>query len=281
MRHLLLALLFLAGCWGKDAHIVEGVIIEKISETQILVDHKEIPGFMEAMVMPFRVQDPAIIAELKPGDRIVARLRMDRAKAYLEKIRVTGHAPLPTRPAGGPVPIRNGQTLAAHQVSVTDGSTWTVGQGQGTPTLLSFIYTRCPMPEVCPLTVSRLQSIQDDLKGKARILAITLDPDHDTLEVLKEYAAQASADPATWQFGRIDEKLLHELTLYAGMPFGVNDEGTIVHSIRFLLLDAEGKMIERYDDNAWPKERILQQLTTGAPLGPTDVTGTKYADATP
>ena len=82
---------------------------------------------------------------------------------------------------------------------------------------------------------------EDDLQ----IVAVTLDPDHDTPEVLADYAAQAGAG-ARWHFARTETVAdIDALALSAGLP--VLREAEIAHGIRYLLLDAHGVLLARHD----------------------------------
>jgi len=265
----------LSGCWGSNAHIMEGQVLERLGPDEIVVDHEAIPGLMPEMVMPFKVSDPALLAEVDPGDRIVARLMKGEGSVVIDKIRVTGSGPLPEgygQPEGGP--LRAGAVLDAVSVAVGPDETWTVGAGQGVPTVLTFLYTTCPLPAFCPMVTSRLQGLQAALgeADEARLLAVTIDPLKDTWPVLDAYAMNAGADPARWRFGRLPMAALEDLVGQAALT--VVREGEIVHAIRWLVLDAEGRLIERYDDNAWARDRVVSQLRTGQPTAPAGSDGT-------
>lgn len=272
-----LALGALLGCWGDKHYILEGTVVEVRSPTEVVVDHEEVYGLMGPMVMPFRLDPQAQALGLEPGDVLVARLRVDDGAAVLEKVRVTGNDPtkVPSADAGsGEAPVRPGATFPATAIPVTGGGTWTIGEGQGAATLVTFLYTTCPLPNFCPMVTSRLQGAQAALDGAdVRLLAVTIDPEGDTLDVLSAYAEQAGADPARWRFGRVDAEALDVLARRAGLAV-MPEGGEVVHSLRWLVLDAEGRLVERYDDNAWPLERVVQQLTTGGPPAPAGSDGT-------
>ncbi len=274
----LAGLVGLAGCWGERAFILEGQVLEQLDADTIVVDHDPVQGLMPAMVMPFDVSEAGILDGVRPGARIVARLMKEDGKVVIDKLRVTGHAPLPPsyrQPEGGPV--RPGKTLPATAIDVGDGP-WTVGEGQGVPTVLTFLYTTCPLPAFCPMVTSRLQGLQGSLSADddARLIAVTIDPSTDTRTVLDAYAQTAGADPARWRFGRLEGEALEALVGHAALS--VVREGEIVHAIRWLVLDAEGRLIERYDDNGWPMDRVLSQLRTGAPTAPPGSDGTRTPD---
>jgi protein SCO1/2 len=248
----------LMACWGDNAHIVEGTIVEVPSADQIVLDHDPIKSLgMDRMTMPFQVRDPEVLANLKPGQRVIARLEIDESGGHLAKIRVTGTRAVPEKLDLGPEPLRKGQQLPATVVTVEDGSQVTIGAGQDRRTILTFLYTTCPMPEFCPATVARLQAVQEVLPAGVRIVAVTIDPDTDTLPVLAKFAADSGADPAKWRFGRVDD--LPALALYGGLT--VTEAGEeIAHGIRVLALDAEGRLVRRFDDLKWSTEELLADL---------------------
>ena len=268
----LLALLI--GCTTQPTFIVEGTVVEVQTE-QVVIDHDEIAGFMGAMTMPFDVSDPALLEGLEPGDKVVGRLVVLGTQSRLEKIRVTGKGPPPVAVDQGPASVAPRQLLPATSVELDDGSTATVGEGNGRPMALTFLYTRCPIPEFCPLTITRLLALQAQITSDQQILAVTLDPDFDTAEVLRQFAQASDADPEIWRFARVaDEEALRHLAMRASMSVARGEKGDIVHGLRLLVLDGEGRLIERYDDNRWPLDRVVQQLTTGGPPAPIGSSGT-------
>lgn len=260
-----------AACQGPTPYILEGTVVDVRSPTEVVVDHTAIAGLMDAMVMPVAVA-PALAGSLATGDRIVARVVEAEGGLRIEKVRVIGHAAVGAlEPEGGPV--RAGAVVPALAVPVTGGGTWSlVGEA---PTLVSFVYTRCPLPEFCPATVARLAAVQARLPAGARLLTVTLDPAFDTLDVLTAYATTVSADPGKWRFGRLEPEDLRGLAEAAALGVYPDDAaGKIEHNTRHLVLDASGRLIERYDDNRFPVERVLTQLATGAPAAPPGSDGT-------
>jgi protein SCO1/2 len=267
-----MALLGLVACWGDNAYIVTGTVVEVNGTGEVVVAHEAIDGLMGAMTMPFDVRDPALLEDVVPGDRIVARLMIEQEGSYLAKIRVTGKGLLPdVAPSGGP--LRPGQVLVGVEVALSDGATVTVGAGQDRPTAVTFVYTRCPMPEFCPAIVGRFQALQARVGPEVRLLAITLDPAYDTPEVLAAFASTSGADPRVWVFGRLEPAALEALAASASLPVD-RASAEIVHGLRLLVLDRDGRLVERYDDARWPLDRVVEQLTTGAPPAPSGSDGT-------
>ena len=258
--------LLLAGCYGGDVYIVKGVVVEVHAPHEVVLDHEAIPGLMGAMVMPYEVQDPSMLTDLHPGDQITARYVVREQGSAIVDLRVTGHQPPPTV-SDGPVPVRVGDGSAATPLPLSDGTTLVLGPDQVDRVALTFVYTRCPNPEFCPAMIARLQALQQALGDAAgtRIVAVTLDPDHDTLDVLKAYATTVGAGPR-WTFARVDQAALGDLSMRAGLPV-MREGGQIAHGLRLLVLDRGGTLVERYDDANFPIDRVVQQLTTGGPAG--------------
>jgi protein SCO1/2 len=280
----LLVATLLAACQTDPTYIVEGVVVDVRSPTEIVVDHDAVLGLMGPMVMPFRLAGEAAQTPVAVGDRIVARLVVVEAGSHIEKLRITGRDPSVPTPDEGPGPIRAGGVLPAVEVPVTGGGVWRVGEGQGKPTLLAFLYTSCPLPEACPATVRRLAEVQAEIGDAARILAVTIDPAHDTMPVLDAFAVQVGARPDVWRLGRLEDAGLKELAAYAALsttPGSPGARGRVEHNSRFLVLDAQGRLIERYDDTRFPADRVVGQLRTGGPPAPvgSDGTVTPEADA--
>ena len=273
MRRLILVLGFLMACWGSDAYIVEGTVVEVSGVRTVVIDHKPIEGLMPAMVMDFEVKSPEMLTDVRPGDRILGRLILGKRGSYLAKLRVVGKGMVPKVDLPSRDVLVTGQTLPAIEVATHDGSTTVVGEGQGQFTLLTFVYTRCPLPDYCPAVIGKLQPIASGLPEGARIVVLTLDPDFDTVEVLAAYAKNVGATAPTWRFGRVESEDLNRLATAAGL--GIKRENnTILHGIRYLVLSPDGVLLERYDDSRWPIERVKEQLQDGGPLAPLGGTGT-------
>lgn len=284
-RRWLPALLFLSACWGSNAHIVQGEVIEVRSSTELVIKHDDVPGLMPAMTMPFKVRDPRLLDGIEPGDKVYARLITSDEDWWLAHVRKTAAVtradarPETATPTGGaalPPPLRAGQQLPATPIPTATGQTLTLGEGQAGPVLLTFLYTTCPQPEFCPAIALRLQAVQARLApGDATLLAVTIDPDGDTPEVLRAYGETLGAEPATFQFGRLPDAELRRLAARAALTVDTVTGGTeILHSIRFLVLDREGRLVERYDDARFPIDRVIEQLKTGGPPAPPDSDGT-------
>jgi protein SCO1 len=151
-----------------------------------------------------------------------------------------------------------------------------------------FIYTECPDPNMCPLQSAHMARLQADWAGEpdVRLVSISVDPEHDTPEVLSEYAARFQADPERWLFLTGAKDSIYRLAL-EGFHLGVVDreahaqEGTgrglawlgpasawahsvpnaehqtVLHSTRFALVDRQAQIRGYYDGTDW---QVLERL---------------------
>ena len=235
---------------------VTGTVIEVRSPTEIVVAHDAIPGFMDAMTMPFTVPDAK---GLDRGDVIAGTLRVGD-KTVLDGIVVTKEAieEPPDLAPGEAVP--EGAIFPETPVILAVGSPITIGRGQGFPLALTFIYTRCPIPEYCPLTVARFQALQAVLPQGARLLAVTLDPSFDSRGVLREFGEASGAVPGRWDLGRVPDEVLVGVAEKAGLATAGKGLG-ITHDLVMVVLDADGRVLKRFRDMAWDQAEVVRLLT--------------------
>ena len=140
---------------------------------------------------------------------------------------------------------------------------------RGRVVVVNFIYTSCR--DTCPLLSLRMQALQERLReetllgGRVQLLSFTVDPEHDTPEVLRPYAERSGADPQAWRFltGSRHEvvpviergffqavvPIATPQAVQTGHPGGgeAHEHAEVMHSNRFILIDRQGRMRALYD----------------------------------
>jgi protein SCO1 len=239
-------------------HRVEGIVIE-VDRNQgvMIVSHKPIEGYMPAMTMPFRADPPSVLNALKPGSRIAFELSGNKAR----KIRILDQAPLadfklPVPPnllaIGAEVPDIAG--LVDH-----NNQPIRLSDFRGKAVAVQFIYTRCPLPEVCPRQVSQFAYLHRKLP-EAVLLTFTLDPTHDTPQVLNDYAKRWKA-AGNWHFVTSSKE---ELIQEAGGLFGVifwPDDGVITHTSATAIIGKDGRLKAVVQGSSHRAEQIRDLIT--------------------
>lgn len=242
---------------------------------QVLIEHEDIPNFMMAMTMPFRVEDPSLLAGKQPGDLVTATLVVGDTAAYLSTLTTTGHAELETPPPAVHAPnvLDVGDLVPDALLVDQDGSPLPLASLQGHRVALTFMYTRCPIPDFCPLMDRHFASLQQEIVSRpelsdVRLVTVTLDPDYDTPPILKDHARRLRADPAIWSFVTAAPD---ELDAFAEQ-FGIYSQRDaqapldIIHNLRTAVIDAEGRLVAVHTGNTWTPADVLADLTaTPAP----------------
>src|ERR1700743_891893 len=129
------------------------VVFTNASTGEVTVQHGAIAGFMEAMTMPYKVKDPNILSELHPGDTITADLLVsqhDDADILLHNIVVVAQAKPDYKPQSGYHVPQAGDAVPDFALRNQDGKQIHLNQFRGEQLLVTFIYTRCPLPNFCP-----------------------------------------------------------------------------------------------------------------------------------
>jgi protein SCO1 len=248
------------------------ILVVKPETNEVLVKHEDIPGFMPAMTMPYLVSDPALLKDRAAGDLIEATLVVGQERAYLSAITKTGAAPLPedartTIPAAAGVRIlQAGDRVPDTPLIDQDGKPVSLNGFAGSALAVSFIYTRCPLPQFCPLIDRRFGEVQalaakdPSLNGKVKLLSISFDPAFDRAEVLRAHAKQVGAAPAVWRFATAEEAIVDRLAAEFGINVIREKDGTITHNLRTAVIDPSGHVVSIVDNNAWTADELASAL---------------------
>lgn len=247
-----------------------GVVRAVHADDQTLsVAHEPIAGLMDAMTMDFHVQDPWVLQAAGPGDRISATLVLDGARSWIEGVVIAqGGDPLP----GSRTALPGMPAVAVPDVPFInqDGAAVRPTAYQGHPVVYTFIYTRCPLPDYCPLMMQRLNEVAAALERQGRaddvwLVAVTLDPAYDTPDVLKAFGDRYI--PAPTKGGRYDRRALltgdpDAIRAFAStFQLTYEAEGDeIVHGLRTVVVDADGHIVQVFRGNDWSAADLLAAL---------------------
>ena len=241
----------------------------------LIVKHEEIKGFMPAMTMPYEVQDPKALDTLAAGDLINSTLVVFSNGAHLTNIRKVGNAPLERPPAEAPMPaassgfelLKPGEAVPDGAFVDQEGRKRSFSAFKGTPVVMTFIYTRCPLPTFCPLMDRHFASLQKTMKDDAalkdvHLVTVSFDPTTDTPAVLKAHAKTLNADLKHWTFLTGDRDAVDQFAARFGVSVSraMNDPRDIGHNLRTVIISADGKLVKTYTGNDWSPEQVLADL---------------------
>jgi protein SCO1/2 len=251
------------------------VSIDK-DQASLMVDGKEIVGFMAAMTMPYPVRDAKALAALSPGDEITADVVVTTDGAYLENIVVTKKSN-GKGSTGVSNPPKPGDKVPDFAMINQDGKRIHLRAYQGDVLLVTFIYTRCPFPDFCPLVSKNFSQIYASLRKdpslgpKIRLLSVSFDPKYDTPTVLRQYAKTFSATTGgnpfdRWQFAAVPPKDLVTVANFFGLYYHI-DDGQLVHSMSTTVISPDGTVYKWYQDNSWKPADLIDDATQALQQG--------------
>jgi protein SCO1/2 len=264
----------LAGCGGRQpskSYPITGQVLAVHPERQqITLKHEDIRNFMPGMTMSFPVASPELLTGREPGEIVTGVLEVTDAVGRLTALERTGFSPLP---ADSNAVAMAGNLLEVGEVAPDaalidqDDRRRSFAEWRGTLTLLTFIYTRCPLPNFCPLMDRHFAALQREiaadprLAGKVRLVSVSFDPDYDTPKVLAAHAARLKADPAVWTFLTGDRVTVDRFAARFGVGLVRPVDATeITHNLRTMLLDPDGRLVKVYSGSEWTPAGALEDL---------------------
>jgi protein SCO1/2 len=237
---------------------------------ELIVNHADIPGFMPAMTMPYKVRDANLLKGRTPGELIAATLVVDGSDAYLQSIRHEGLAALPEkRPAVRAIDVLDvGEPVRDGELIDQSGTRRTLGDWRGQVLAVTFVYTRCPLPNFCPLIDRHFADVQEqvrsssDLRGRVHLVSVTLDPEYDTPAVLMRHAGQLKADPAVWTMLTGSREQVETFASQFGVSVTrENPQSTeIVHNLRTAVIDGSGRLVTILSGGDWQPSALIAEI---------------------
>ncbi|MEN9576172.1 MAG: hypothetical protein RL514_4027 [Verrucomicrobiota bacterium] len=267
---------------------VRGVVKElKPDGKTVVVEHEEIPNYMAKMTMPFKVKDTNQITGLGTNDTIHFRFNVAEYESWIDQVTKTGKAasPLadPSRKSFRLVrevePLKPGDALPDYLFTNQLGQAFHTAQFKGQALAITFIFTRCPVPDFCPRMSLRFAEATKQLKALSNaptnfhLLSLSFDVEYDTPLVLRNYAngvkAQHGADLSKWSFATGALIDIDDLTERFGMTFA-REPGTVPfnHNLRTVVIDAAGKVQKIYIGNEWKADDFVTELVKAANAKP-------------
>ena len=256
--------------------IVRGI---NFAERNITVEHEDIPDFMPAMTMPFDYRSQQEIDPLKAGDAIAFHLVVTDHTSWIEAVKKIDAAslalPRPSQPADPVVKVerlKEGDALPDFELVDDHSERITRATFAGKPLLLTFIFTRCLIPNFCPLMSRNFSEIRKALAAQpapgnesVQYLSISFDPDYDTPERLAAYAGRIAPERANWRFASGATDQISRLTK-AFSVYVQPESGTISHGLCTALIGADGTIQKMWRGNSWETSEAVAAIRALTPV---------------
>jgi protein SCO1/2 len=256
---------------------LEGQVVEvDLAGRQVTIAHGDIRGFMPAMTMPFVVleKDAALLQHVGPGDRVTATLVSLDSRYWLEDLVVVKKGTPDPSASAGPQAREPQPGDAMPDVALVDqdGRPLRLADLRGKAVAVTFVFTRCPMPEFCPLLMTRFAAVQalvlkrPALAASTRLLTISFDTAHDTPEVLRAFGRpfQKTTPPFTqWRLATGRDEAIRALGGAVGLDYA-EDVGSFTHNLRTAVLGPEGRLRRLFRGNDWTPDELVAELAAAA-----------------
>ncbi len=284
---ILLAAVLLAGCGDKPATTsapakpttnaapktfeVRGVIRDVPAGGQTLVvRHEEIPGYMPKMTMELNVRDTNEVLNLQTDDEITFRLVATEDTHWIENIRRVGH----TNSTATPPPVtphlvrelKPGDDFPDAELLNEFGKTTRFSELRGQAVAFSLFFTRCPLPDFCPLMNKNFSQARGLLLADKSLgtnwtfVSVSFDSEFDSPAMLAGYArSYRGDDPRHWLFASASTETLATLAPQIDFMFS-RDGGGFSHNLRTVVLDAQGRVQHVFNGNKWSHEELVEEM---------------------
>lgn len=265
---------------------MRGVVREvRQDDASVIIEHEDVPGYMPAMTMPFNVRDDALFEQLKKDEAIAFELVVSPKSSWIRHVTATDAATLilPAKRSSGEETPSAAALSRAQRLSEGDlmpdfrlldqlGHEITPQTFAGKDLVVTFIFTRCPLPDFCPRISSQFAELEKavletpKLQSQVRLLSISIDPAFDTPTILKAYADHFShSDGKSWQFAVGTQAQTNRLT----EAFSVHTEtsgGTINHGLCTAWIGSDGIVKQIWRGNGWKPDEVLSAINSPHPL---------------
>lgn len=277
----LLLLLVLAACGGPRTYDVHGHVVGFGSDGRtVIVDHEAVDGLMPGMTMPFRALDTAEVARVETGDAVRFTLAVTRDSTWIYDLATRSNTPRAAPPADDSAALPTDSTYlgvgdALPAFSLIDQHELPVRPSDYAEQWLvvTFLYTRCPLPDYCPLLARQFQQLQPVLRARygsrAQLLSISIDPAYDTPEVLRAYAARYTDATDTWRFATGSPEAVADLAARFGIQYTrTGDSVEIQHNLATALIGPDGRVQAIWRGTRWRPADVLDALHAASGLPP-------------
>jgi protein SCO1 len=243
--------------------IVRGV--ESNGET-LLIQHENIPGFMPAMTMPFSLRGTNVSQGFADGDRVrfdLAVTKDDSWVSRIEKLRTINVSSANYAAAPEESTLKPGDPVPDFALTDQNGKAFHLGDFRGKAVLVTFIYTRCALPNYCPLMSKNFSELQDKLTkefaGRFQLVSISFDAGYDTPRVMKSYAQIFTKDESSWTFASGSKLQILSVASQFGLIY-LPEAGAFTHDLRTALIGPDGRLIHVWRSNVWTPDEVESRV---------------------
>jgi protein SCO1 len=232
---------------------------------RVEIAHEAIPGYMAAMTMEFMAADEQELAGLQPADEVTFRLNVGEKESFIDAVRKTGKkGPVAQRSPESGSALAPGAELPDAELVDESGTRFRLSDLRGSALAITFIFTRCPLPDFCPRMNAHFGEVRKDLAaaspdGKWKLLSISIDPAYDTPDRLREYGGRFGLDRKGWSFATGDPATIRKLAASLGLSIS-GEAPSLNHNLRTVVINPEGRVARVFPGNEWLPAEVSAEM---------------------
>ena len=255
---------------SKKIYDVTGVILEiNLDNNKILIDHDSIPNFMMPMVMPFNIEDKNVVESLTKNDSVKFKFIITETSSYAMDFNIIGKR------------IDNndeddfweddeytkkeiGEKLSNVTLMDINAKATSLDDYSGKFVFISFIFTRCPIPNMCPAVVIKNGVIARKFKynNNVQLILVSFDYLYDTPEVLKTFYGSSTEGFPNWDVlssvGKVSD--LYTLSSEIGCEYWGIEKNNIGHNLRSALIAPDKTILKIWEGDDWLAGSVIKEI---------------------
>jgi protein SCO1/2 len=260
-----LALLIVLAVGFADAAApqrLHGVVLAVTPKSGEAIVRHDPFGSMPAMSMPFRIIPAEKVRQLQVGSQIDAVVDTSTEPWTLRDVVVRETQALTDNPVPRNVlPLRLGDLVPDTAFVDQNGAPFRFSQLRGQNVLLSFVFTRCQDPRMCPLISAKYHQLQRAMgERRLHLVEVTLDPSYDRPPVLARYARTFGADPRRWTLAVGDAEPTLDFAARFGITAFPDPNAGLVHTENTVEIDRDGRVRAMLAEPSWAPDEILADV---------------------
>ena len=256
---------------SRKIYDVTGVVLDiNLDNKKVLIDHDSIPNFMMPMIMPFNIENKNVIKNLNKNDSVQFKFVITKTSSYAMDFNILGKR------------IDNnededdfwkddeytkkeiGEKLSNVTLLNINGKATSLDDYVGKFVFISFIFTRCPVPNMCPAVVIKNGVIARKFKDndKLKLVMVSFDYLYDTPEILESYYKSSIKDFPNWSVlssvGKIND--LYTLSSEIGCEYWGIEENNIGHNLRSALIGPDKTLLKVWQGDEWLAGSVSDEI---------------------
>jgi len=273
MKKLIILLIILLGSSCSDSkkiYDVTGVVLDiNLANKKVLVDHDSIPNFMMPMVMHFNIENKNVVKSLSKNDSVRFKFIITETTSYATDFNIIGRRinddgeddfweddEYSKKEIGEKLSNVTLLNINAKATSLDDYS--------GKYVFLSFIFTRCPVPNMCPAVVIKNGVIARNFKDNenVKLVMVSFDYLYDTPQVLKSFYGNSIEGFPNWDVLSSVEKVsdLYTLSSEIGCEYWGIEKNNIGHNLRSALIGPDKTLLKIWEGDNWLAGSVTNEI---------------------